>query len=72
VRLTPLDAGDTASIYAGSLSDLPRLAAKALIAKARPELISARILLSRYFRLFQQNRTLADVGQTADRATEFN
>src|SRR5215831_7288282 len=51
----------TTSIYTRSLSDLARLAAKPFIAKVRLELISARFLLSRCFRLFQQNRPLADL-----------
>jgi hypothetical protein len=50
----------TTSICARSLSDLPSLAAKAFIAKVRP-LISARFLLSRHFRLFQQYRPDAEV-----------
>jgi hypothetical protein len=49
----------TTSIYARSLSDLPSLAAKVFIAKIHPELILARFLLSRYFRLFQQYRPVA-------------
>jgi hypothetical protein len=56
----PLDAvgcGGATSIYARLLTDLPSLAAKAFIAKVRPELISARFLLPRYFRLFQQYRS---------------
>jgi len=52
--------GGTTSIYARSLSDLPRLASKAFIAKVRLEWISAKFLLSRYFRLFQQNRPKGD------------
>src|SRR5215471_15761697 len=50
----------TTSIYTRSLSDLARLAAKPFIAKVRLELISARFLLSRCFRLFQQNRPIAN------------
>jgi hypothetical protein len=42
----------TTSIYARSLRDLSSLAVKAFIAKVRPELISARFLLSRYFDFF--------------------
>jgi hypothetical protein len=44
----------TTPIYTGSLSDLPRLAAKAFIAKARPELISARFLLCVTFDFFNR------------------
>src|SRR5215471_3651559 len=51
----------TTSIYTRSLSDLARLAAKPFIAKVRLELISARFLLSRCFRLFQQNWPTADI-----------
>jgi hypothetical protein len=51
MRLTPLDAGDQFNLRKIAQRS-PSLAAKAFIAKVRPELISARFLLSRYFRLF--------------------
>jgi hypothetical protein len=56
--LDAVGCGGTRSIYARSLSDLPSLAAKAFIIKIRSELVSARFLLSRYIRLFQQYRPI--------------
>jgi hypothetical protein len=46
---------------AKALGGLPNLATKALLAKARYELVSARILPKRLFRLFQQNRPKPDM-----------
>jgi hypothetical protein len=46
----------TASTFQDRFGDLPSFTTKAFPAGARSELISARFLLRRYFRLFQQNR----------------
>jgi hypothetical protein len=43
-------------IYTRSLHDLPSHVAKAFTSTILPELIKARFLLSRYFRVFQHNR----------------
>jgi hypothetical protein len=60
--LDAIGCGGTTSIYARSLGDLPSLVAKAFIAKIRSELISARFLLSRYFRIFQRYFPFSDIG----------
>jgi hypothetical protein len=59
--LTALDAAHSKEDNGDRDGDLPSFTTKAFLAGARSELISARFLLQRYFRLFQQNRLRGDI-----------